>query len=188
MPGKRRKAWNRNCVAVGLSGGFLEPLESTSIHLVQSALVRLLKIFPDAGFSAPDIDLFNRQSDFEYERIRDFLILHYWATRRDDSPLWNYCRNMPIPDSLRDKVDLFRSRGRVVRENEELFAEESWIQVFLGQGIRPEGYDPLVDLQTDAQITDFLGNIASVIGKCVDVMPTHEKFVADNCPADPLQM
>lgn len=188
VPGKRRKAWNRNCVAVGLSGGFLEPLESTSIHLVQSALVRLLKIFPDAGFSAPDIDLFNRQSDFEYERIRDFLILHYWATRRDDSPLWNYCRNMPIPDSLRDKVDLFRSRGRVVRENEELFAEESWIQVFLGQGIRPEGYDPLVDLQTDAQITDFLGNIASVIGKCVDVMPTHEKFVADNCPADPLQM
>lgn len=181
--GKRRQLWNRNCVAVGLAGGFLEPLESTSLHLVQSGLIRLVRLLPDAGFDQSTIDEFNRQTDFEYERIRDFIILHYKATERDDTPFWDYCRTMEIPETLRRKIDLWMANGRIFREDEELFAEESWIQVFLGQGCRPRGYDPMVDMKSQAQLTQYLGNIASVIRKCVDVMPDHAEYVDKTCPA-----
>ncbi|CAN5364969.1 tryptophan 7-halogenase [soil metagenome] len=181
--GKRRQLWNRNCVAVGLAGGFLEPLESTSLHLVQSGIIRLVRLLPDAGFDQATIDEFNRQTDFEYERIRDFIILHYKGTERDDTPFWRYCRTMDVPDTLRRKIDLWMANGRIFREDEELFAEESWIQVFLGQGYVPRGYDPLVDIKSDAQIGQFLGNIAAVIGKAVTVMPSHADYVAKMCPA-----
>lgn len=183
VAGKRRKIWNRNCVAIGLASGFLEPLESTSLHLIQSAIIRMVRLLPDAGFDQAGIDEFNRQTDFEFERIRDFIVLHYKATERDDTPFWRYCRDMEIPAALQRKIDLFAANGRIFREDEELFAEESWIQVFLGQGIIPRGYDPLVDIKSDAQITEFLGNIESVIGKCVKVMPAHADYVARNCPA-----
>lgn len=183
VTGKRRKIWNKNCVAVGLSSGFLEPLESTSLHLIQSALIRLVRLFPDRGFDPANIDEFNRQTDFEYERIRDFIILHYKATVRDDSDFWNYCRTMDIPVTLERKIDLFRANGRIFREDEELFAEESWIQVFLGQGIIPKGYDPQVDLKSKPQIVQFLNNIEGVIGKCVERMPGHAEFVDHYCKA-----
>lgn len=182
--GKRKQLWNKNCVAIGLSGGFLEPLESTSIHLIQSAIIRMVRLLPDAGFDPAGIAEFNRQSDFEYERIRDFIILHYKATQRDDTPFWDYCRTMEVPGTLQHKIDLWMANGRVFREDEELFAEESWIQVFIGQGFIPRGYDPLVAIKSDAQIAQHLGNIAAVIGKCVKVMPSHAEYVAKTCLAE----
>jgi tryptophan halogenase len=181
--GKRKKIWNKNCLAVGLASGFLEPIESTSLYLIQSALIRFVRLFPDMHFDAALIDEFNRQTDFEYERVRDFIILHYKATERNDTPFWRYCRDMDIPDTLQRKIDLFRANGRIFREDDELFAEVSWIQVFLGQGVIPRSYDPLADIKSDVQATQFLENIETVIAKCVDVMPTHEAFVAKFCPA-----
>ena len=181
--GKRKQLWHKNCVAIGLAGGFLEPLESTSLHLVQSGIIRMVRLLPDAGFDAATIAEFNRQTDFEYERIRDFIILHYKATERSDTPFWDYCRTMEVPDTLQRKLDLWMANGRIFREDEELFAEESWIQVLLGQGMIPRGHDPLVDIKSDAQIAQYLGNIAAVIGKCVAVMPTHAEYVAKTCPA-----
>ena len=178
--------WNRNCVAIGLAAGFLEPLESTSLHLVQSAAIRLVRLFPDGELDQANIDEFNRQSDFEWERIRDFIILHYWATERDDSDFWRYCRTMDLPDTLQRKIGLWRSNGRIFREDEELFSEESWIQVFIGQGIIPRAYDPLVGIKSDAQIEQFLGNIATTIDRCVQVMPSHADFVRKYCPAEPV--
>lgn len=181
--GKRKKTWNRNCLALGLAAGFLEPLESTSLFLIQSALIRLIRLFPDGGFNPANIDEFNRQTDFEYERVRDFIILHYKATERDDTPFWRYCRDMDVPDTLQRKIDLFRANGRIFREDEELFSEESWIQVMLGQGIIPQGYDPLVDIRSEAQVVQYLGNVENVIRKCVAVMPTHADFVEKYCAA-----
>jgi tryptophan halogenase len=181
--GKRSRAWNTNCVAIGLAGGFLEPLESTSLHLIQSAAIRLVRLFPDRGFDPAVIAEYNRQSDFEYERTRDFIILHYKATERDDTEFWRYCRDMAVPDTLQRKIDLFRSSGRIFREDEELFGEESWIQVLLGQGIIPAAHDPMVAIKSDAQIAQYLGNIALTIGKCVDVMPNHDEFVERTCKA-----
>ncbi|ATY34035.1 tryptophan halogenase family protein [Sphingomonas psychrotolerans] len=183
VTGKRRKTWNRNCVAIGLAAGFLEPLESTSLHLIQSAVIRMVRLLPDARFDPATIAEFNRQTDFEYERVRDFIILHYKATERDDTPFWRYCRDMEVPDTLRHKIDLFAANGRIFREDEELFAEESWIQVLLGQGVIPRGYDPLVDIKSEPQIEQYLGNVERVIRKCVEVMPTHDDYVANTCPA-----
>lgn len=181
--GKRKQFWNRNCLALGLAAGFLEPLESTSLFLIQSSLIRMIRLFPDGGFDQANIDEFNRQTHFEYDRVRDFIILHYKATQRDDTPFWRYCRDMDVPDTLQRKIDLFRANGRIFREDEELFSEESWIQVMLGQGIIPQGYDPLVDVRSEPQIVQFLGNIEAVIRKCVAVMPKHDEFVAKYCDA-----
>jgi tryptophan halogenase len=181
--GKRARIWDKNCLAVGLSSGFLEPLESTSLYLIQSGLLRFVRLFPDGGFDEANLREFNRQTDLEYERVRDFIILHYKATERDDTPFWRYCRDMQVPETLQRKMDLFRANGRIFREDEELFGEESWIQVFLGQGVMPRHYDPLVDMKSDAQIAQFLGNIQTVISKCVDAMPTHEEFVNKYCAA-----
>ena len=183
--GKRKQMWVRNCVALGLSAGFLEPLESTSIHLVQAAAIRLVRLFPDGATDQATIDEFNRQSDFEWERVRDFIILHYWANEREGE-FWEYCRTMDLPPTLQRKIDLWRSNGRIFREDEELFSEESWIQVFLGQGIVPRGYDPLVEIKSDPQIEQFLGNIAATIDRCVDVMPSHADYVHKFCPAEPV--
>lgn len=184
VTGKRKKMWNRNCVAIGLSAGFLEPLESTSLHLIQSAAIRLVRLFPDGGFDQATIDEFNRQADFEWERCRDFIIVHYKATERDDSELWRYCRDMEVPATLQRKIDLWHAHGRIFREDEELFAEESWIQVFIGQNMMPRGWDPLVSIKSDAQIEQFLGNIASTIDRCVQVMPDHAAYVRQTCPAN----
>ena len=173
-------------MAIGLAAGFVEPLESTSLHLVQSAAIRLIRLFPDGELDQSNIDEFNRQTDFEWERIRDFIVLHYWATERDDTDFWRYCRQMELPSTLQRKIDLWRSNGRIFREDDELFSEESWIQVFLGQGVVPRAHDPLVGIKSDAQIEQFLGNIAATIDRCVQVMPDHADYVQKYCPAEPV--
>ncbi len=183
VTGKRRKFWNRNVVAVGLASGFMEPLESTSIHLVQSAIARLTAFFPHGGFDQADIDEFNAHSDFEFDRIRDFLILHYHATERDDTPLWDYCRTMAIPESLQRRLDLFRANGRIFREGNELFAEPSWVQVMYGQRIQPRGYHPLVDVYSEEKIAEYMASVRGVIANCVRAMPTHAAFIAKHCAA-----
>lgn len=181
--GRRNKLWDKNCVAIGLSGGFLEPLESTGLFMIQSAVVRLIRLFPDKGFNNANIDEFNRQASFEFERIRDFIVLHYMATERKDTEFWRDIHKLPIPDTLQHKIDLFRANGRVFRENDELFAEESWIQVFLGQGIIPQNYDPMVDIKSESEIEGFLENTRTVIGKCVNVMPSQKEFIDKFCKA-----
>jgi len=181
VTGKRRRLWNKNVVAVGLSSGFLEPLESTSIHLIQNTIARLTTFFPFQRFDAADTAEFNRQSDFEFERIRDFIILHYKATERCDTDFWNCVRTMPIPDSLAQKIELFRSNGRVFREHNELFSEISWVEVFLGQHIVPKGYHPLVDVLSKARVQEFLASVKHTIARCVEAMPTHEQYVAEQC-------
>jgi tryptophan halogenase len=181
--GKRRKLWNRNVVAVGLSGGFLEPLESTSIHLIQSAILRLVAFFPDRSFRQADQDEFNAQAQFEYERIRDFILAHYWLGERTDTPFWRHCRDLPIPDTLQRKLDVFASAGRVFKDGEELFDVESWIQVLIGQGLIPAAWDPGVDLVSEEEMLGYLRNIEEVIAKCVDVMPDHAAYIARTCKA-----
>ncbi|MGF6275784.1 tryptophan halogenase [Massilia sp. UYP11] len=181
--GMRKQAWNRNVVAIGLSGGFLEPLESTSIHLIQSSIARLVELFPDRRFSDVDRDEFNRQSRFEYERVRDFIILHYHLNQRTDSAYWLECANMAIPETLRQKMDLYRSRGKVVRVDNELFSEVGWLQVFEGQNMPLDGYHPLADTQSEADIAEYMESVREVIRKCVDVMPSHDGYIAQHCAA-----
>lgn len=181
--GKRKKAWNKNCVAIGLSGGFMEPLESTSIHMVQTAIMRLISLFPDQGFNQVDIDTYNAQNDEEYQRIRDFLIMHYKLNTKQGSPFWEYCQNMSVPEDVQKRIDLYRSHGRIFRIGEELFAETSWLQVMHGQGLHAESYHPLVDHRSKEDIAYFLDQVQKTIRKCVDVMPTHAEFIASHCKA-----
>lgn len=181
--GRRRTFWKRNCVAVGLSSGFLEPLESTSIHLIQSAILRILSFFPSSGFDATEIAEYNRQSTLEYEQIRDFIILHYKATERSDSPFWNHCRTMEVPESLQRKMDLYRSGGRIYRDNNELFAEASWLQVMHGQRVKARSCHPLAGVRPAAEIDALLKDVQRVIAKCVEVMPTQAQFIAEHCAA-----
>ena len=183
--GRRKTFWSKNCVAVGLSSGFLEPLESTSIHLINTAISRIIAFFPHAGFDTADIAEYNKQTHWEYERIRDFLVLHYKATERDDSEFWNYCRNMPIPDGLQHKMDLFRSNGRIQRDGMELFADPSWLQVMVGQRMRPKAHHPFAELRPEAEVATYVGHIEQVIAKCVKVMPTHADYIAKHCAATP---
>lgn len=180
--GARRKQWHRNCVAVGLSGGFMEPLESTSIHLIQRAVLRILRMLPASGeVSQHDIDEFNDQQLTDMVQIRDFLILHYKATERGDSAFWRQCRDMDIPDTLKHKIDLFRETGRVFRKNEELFVENSWIQVMMGQGIVPESYHPIAEKLTDKELDNLLINLRGSVEKTVAGLPAHHEFVAQFC-------
>lgn len=181
--GMRKKFWSRNCVAIGLSSGFLEPLESTSIFLIQSGIARLINLFPDRDFSPVLIDRYNAQATFETERIRDFIILHYCATRRDDSAFWNHCRTMDIPAPLAETIRLFRDSGRFFRNAEELFALTSWVQVLLGQGIEPRNYHPAVDLVPEKDLLGLVGGIGKVIANCVEAMPPHQAFIDRYCKA-----
>jgi len=183
VPGRRRKVWDRNCVAIGLAAGFFEPIESTNIHLIQTAISRLASLFPHSGFDPVDIDEFNAQVTNEYERIRDFIILHYKATERADSPFWDHCRTMDVPERLAHKMALFRSNGRLYREDSDLFGELSWLQVMHGQRVRPRAYHPFVDLHSQEVTAAFLGNVEEVIRKCVSVMPAHAEFIAAHCAA-----
>lgn len=184
VTGKRKKIWNKNCIAVGLASGFMEPLESTSLHLVQSTIARLMSFFPNKNFDQADIDEFNRQASFEVEKVRDFLILHYHATERNDSEFWNYCRTMSVPDSLAEKMELFQNNGRIFRNANEMFNELSWVEVLIGQGVYPRAYHPLVDRMPEEEITKRLKEIKSVVEKSVDYMPTHAQFIAENCRAE----
>lgn len=183
VTGIRNKSWHHNCVAIGLASGFLEPLESTSIHLIQTAIGRLITFFPSSTVNQVDIDEYNRQTRREFEHIRDFIILHYHATKRDDTPFWDYCRTMAIPGSLRKKIELFQSHGRIFRESHELFLEIGWFQVMHGQHLRAQGYHPLVDLFSVEEVGTYLENVRGTIQKCVDMMLTHDEFIETNCKA-----
>ena len=181
--GMRRQFWNRNCVALGLSAGFMEPLESTSIHLIQSGVSRLLALFPDRHFDPTLSEEYNRQTRFEYERIRDFLILHYRATERSDTAFWRHCAQIEMPPGLARKLALFRSSGQIFRDGEELFTEVGWLQVMLGQRVQPARHHALADAISPAQLDEFLGNIRTLINRAVDSMPAHTRFVAEHCKA-----
>ena len=176
--GRRLKQWNKNCVALGLSSGFLEPLESTSIHLIQNNVIRMIKMFPGAELSQAEIDQYNHDAKSEVELIRDFIILHYHATNRTDTAYWKACREMQVPDRLAERIELFRRSGKIFREFGELFSDTSWIAVMLGQGVEPAGYHPYVDIPSDAELNDFLRNIRSSIGSVVSKQLTHESFLS----------
>ncbi|MCH8615431.1 tryptophan 7-halogenase [Sphingomonas sp. SM33] len=175
--GHRRKPWVKNVVAFGLAGGFLEPLESTSIHLVQSGIARLMSLFPSLRFDQEEIDRFNQQTIQEYVDIRDFLVLHYKATTRDDSDFWDYCRTLEPPEGLAYKLDMFRANGRIYRERNELFTETSWLAVMVGQGIEAESYHPAADILPDDETQKRLVHIREVIANSARAMPSQDEFL-----------
>ena len=178
--GRRRDAWTHNVVAVGLAAGFMEPLESTSLHLVQSAIQRLVTLLPGRTAGAAQRAEFNRQSAFEWERIRDFLILHYRANARDGD-FWRACRDTPLPATLADKVALWREQAHVAREHEELFTEVAWIQVLIGQGVIPAGHHPLADAEPAEETAEYLDLWARLIAREAAQLPDHAAFVAQHC-------
>jgi tryptophan halogenase len=175
--GRRKKSWQRNCVALGLASGFLEPLESTSIYLIQMAIMHLLPLMPTGRPDQRLVDEFNRRMDVEYDRIRDFLILHYHLNKRDDAEIWRYCRNMDVPDSLKRKIALFRHSGYIEDYRDGLFNLPSWLSVFLGQGLRPENYHPLVEGIPADRLIDDLEDLRTEIRDRVDEMPKHATFI-----------
>jgi len=180
--GKRKQGWNRNVIAIGLASGFLEPLESTSIHLIQSAISRLLQMLPGRKVSDADRREYNRQTDFEMERIRDFLILHYALNNRAE-PFWRARREMALPDTLTHKLELFAANGRITREHEELFTEVGWLQVLIGQGAEPKGYHPLADTIDAGELAEYMQTIELLYAREADAMPGHADFIARHCRA-----
>ncbi len=183
--GKRRKGWNKNCVAIGLASGFLEPVESTAIHLIMSAVLRLMRLFPHQAISQTNIDEYNRQYDNEMERIRDFIILHYKATEREDTPFWSHCKKMDIPDTLAHRIKLFKDTARVCITDTELFRIDSWTQVMIGQRIIPENYHQIVDMMSDEELNRFLSGLKNNVARKVAQMPTHQEFINQYCKAQP---
>ena len=180
--GRRTRSWVRNCIAVGLSSGFLEPLESTSIYLIQAAITGLVELFPEREISPVDRDEFNRLIDSEYDWIRDFLILHYHATERSDTPFWDYVRTMPVPDSLEEKIELFRRRGRVVKHREGLFLDASWVAVYIGQRVIPEGHDQRADLPPLPAVLEKMQALRAEIHAKAERMPDHRTHIERYCP------
>lgn len=181
VTGKRRAFWAKNCVSIGLSAGFMEPLESTSLHLIQYGILRLLALFPDSEMSPLLAEEYNRQTAAEYERIRDFLILHYKATERDDSELWRYCAAMEIPESLQYKIDHFRNYAMLVSDERELFNNPSWIAVYLGQGIVPKRAPAIAQLRKEVPVPDRFAAISKAMQDAVAQMPAHADFLAQHC-------
>jgi tryptophan halogenase len=176
-PGRRLESWHKNVVAIGLSSGFLEPLESTSIHLIQTGVHRLLAMFPAENFAEADVAEYNRQARTEYEDVRDFIIAHYKVTRRSGDPFWDHVREMDVPDTLNERFDLFRSSGRFFKRSaQELFAEESWVQVLLGQGFEARA-DPVTEFVPIDDITGFLKDVEEVIEEAAGRMMDHGEFV-----------
>jgi tryptophan halogenase len=181
--GHRKTFWSKNCIAIGLAAGFLEPLESTSIYLIQEGVSRFISLFPDA--TLPDVvrDEYNRHMRTEFEQVRDFIILHFSATERDDTPFWNYCRTMSIPDTLRHKIELFRTAARVFRYEEELFSKPSWVAVLLGQNIVPKQCDPIVASLPHAMVHESLESMRLAMAAAAKAMPSHAEFIRRYCPS-----
>lgn len=176
--GRRRKQWNKNVVSIGLSSGFFEPLESTNIHLIQTAAIRLVKFFPHNGINIEEVDEFNRQSKIESEGIRDFIILHYKLNGRNDSEFWRACQRMDVPESLINKIQLFKKTGKVFCNPDDLFTEIAWQQVMIGQGNIPEDHHPLVDTLSTEQIDDLMDNLKTLINRTVEKLPSHDEFLS----------
>ena len=181
--GRRLKQWNKNCVALGLASGFLEPLESTSIHLIQNSIIRLIKLFPAHGIEPSEIEQFNREVKTEIEYIRDFVIAHYHVTQRADSPYWNECRQMQIPATLAQKLALFQSGGKIFRDNNELFSEPSWTAVLVGQGMQPTHYHPFVDTMSEQDLKNLMARVRTAISQLVAQQPAHHEFMDGYCRA-----
>lgn len=181
--GRRRRFWNGNCVAIGLAGGFMEPLESTSLHLVQSAVFRFLSLLPHSSQPDPAAEAeFNRLSVEEYEQVRDFIILHYTLNDREE-PFWRACREVALPDTLVHRIELFRSRGKVARHDGQLFADASWVAVMLGQGIVPRCWDPLADAMTLAELEAGAQSLRAKLHGAIARMPGHAQFIDKSCKA-----
>ena len=176
--GRRRQAWIGNCVSLGLASGFLEPLESTSIHMIQAGITKLLAMFPDRGFDPRNIAEYNRLTNLQIEQIRDFIILHYKANGRVGEPLWDACRAMEVPEALQRRMDLFRHSGRFFRHEDELFAESSWLAVLLGQDVTPESYDPLVDALPEADLVNILKETRDHVRAVAEAMPLQSDTIA----------
>lgn len=182
--GRREKFWHKNCVSLGLASGFLEPLESTSIHLIQSNVSKLIELFPDKSFDVANEREYNRQVGHEYELIRDFLILHYHRTDREDSEFWRYCKHMSVPDSLTEKMQLFSSNGLLYKDAEDLFRESSWVQVMVGQGLIPKSFHAMANRISSDQLTTFLGDVQKLIDRATNDLPQHQDFIEAHCKAD----
>lgn len=182
--GRRDKFWHKNCVSLGLSSGFLEPLESTSIHLIQSNVSRLVSLFPDRTFDPATEAEYNRQVSHEYDLIRDFLILHYHRTDREDSEFWRYCKHMSVPDSLTQKMALFEGNGLLYKDPEDLFRESSWVQVMVGQGLMPRSYHAMANRLTSDQLSAFLADVQKLIQRATAELPSHQDYIAAHCRAD----
>jgi tryptophan halogenase len=179
--GRRRKSWVKNVLALGLSSGFLEPLESTSIHLVQVGLLKFLDFFPHHDADPILIERYNEEMAFQYESIRDFIIGHYKLTEREDTEFWRYCKHMSIPDSLAEKFELFRARAEVKPRPGDLFTEVSWFAVLYGQGLIPAGYHPLADMMPEDELNLTLARIRAAIKRRVDELPSHGEFIERCC-------
>ena len=175
--GQRKEFWHKNCVSVGLSSGFIEPLESTSIHLIQQAIVWLISLFPTDGIEQTTINRFNQQMTLETETIRDFIVLHYHLQERDDHEFWRYLREMKVSDRLQQFLELFARNGTVVEEQDDLFAESSWVQVMMGQGLVPEQYHPIVDMMSDRELNNFMKQQHSNVQNMLRNVPKHHQFI-----------
>lgn len=180
--GRRLKSWNKNCIAIGLSASFIEPLESTTIFLISSNLIRLMRLFPINGIEKSSVDEFNRQAKEEIELVRDFVVLHFHATERTDTAFWRHCRTMPIPDSLKHRIELFRETGRIFIGSDELFRVDSWTQVMIGQGIIPKQYHPVVNDLSPEELRRFLDGYRASVEKAVEKLPMHGDFLKSYCP------
>ena len=177
ITGQRKRYWHRNCIAIGLSSGFIEPLESTSIHFIQNAIMWLLLMFPEQGIDDALVNEYNRKLRSEAEHIRDFIVLHYRLNAREGEPFWDYLRHMAIPDSLAQRMALFENSGRVFKPQDDVFSENSWVQVMLGQGLKPRGYHNIADAMSRAQLAAHLDAIAQRVAQQLNAMPGHSEFV-----------
>jgi tryptophan 7-halogenase len=182
--GRRRKVWNKNVVALGLASGFIEPLESTSIHLMMVGVTRLMHLFPFAGVDDSLVDEFNEQSRVEIEKTRDFVIMHYHVTEREDSEFWRHCRHMSIPDSLAHRIQLFRENAYAFQGDSELFRVDSWSQVLLGQRVMPKAYHHFARSMKQDELIKYLGDFRQAINQTVSRMPVHQDFVNQYCKAE----
>ncbi|MCG7653530.1 tryptophan 7-halogenase [Alteromonas sp. Cnat2-8] len=176
-PGKRRRGWNKNCVALGLSSGFIEPLESTSIHLIMTGLIRLMRLFPFDGITQSAIDEYNNKFDSEMSAILDFIVMHYKVTQREDSPFWQQCQRMDIPSSLKHKLDLFAESGRVFLDDGDIFRVDSWTQVLMGQGMTPSQYHRVADEMSEQSLKQFMAGLKQQVDNHVAKLPSHEAFL-----------
>ena len=182
--GRRKKAWNRNCLALGLASGFVEPLESTSIHLVIMGITRFMQLFPHSGHDQALINEYNEQTQLELERIRDFIILHYHVTEREDSPFWKHCKDMDVPESLAERITLFKEQAHAFQKQNELFRVDSWTQVMLGQGVTPTSYHPAATMLSDTQLMQSMRQQRERVTNAVSQLPTHESFIQRYCAMD----
>jgi len=178
-PGRRLKAWNKNCIALGLASGFLEPLESTSIALIETGIEKIKQLFPNRDFDPAVIDEFNEMSRLEMERVRDFIILHYKLNQRPEDPtgFWTHCREMAIPDTLRKKIDLWRAQGHFVRYRWEMFSPPSWLAIYAGFGLLPETYDLSVDGFDAGQLSAALAEMRKAVADTVASTRAHGDFI-----------